>query len=277
MRDAACKGVAVGFFDGVHLGHQAILRGADAAITFRNHPLSVLAPERAPRLIMSLEDRLAAIRACGVHDVTALEFTEALAHEPPEEFMRRLGRRVRCGGNWRFGANGAGDADFLKSHGVAVEVVPYAEFKGERISSTRIREALEAGNVADANAMLGRPFSVRGSVFRGKGEGTAIGYPTVNMTPDLPIRLPLGVYAVEANGHRAIANYGVAPTMGARAWDAPCLEIHFPDAQCPTPDVKNLRVAFRGFLRPERRFESKEELVRQIAADIRSAEALKPC
>jgi len=269
MRDAACESVAVGFFDGVHLGHQAILRGATSAITFRNHPLTVLAPERAPRLIMSFEDRLAAIRACGVRDVTALDFTEALARESPEEFMRRLGPRVRCGENWRFGANGAGNAEFLRAHDVEVEVVPYAEYDGERISSTRIRTALEAGKVAEANAMLGRPFAVSGKVFRGKGAGAAMGFPTVNLALEISVRLPLGVYAVEANGQRAIANYGVAPTMGAQAWDSPCLEIHFLDVQCPMSDVQNLKVAFLDFIRPERRFESTDALARQIAADIR--------
>jgi len=267
MRDAAVESVAVGFFDGVHRGHQAILRGATTAITFRNHPLSVLAPERAPRLIMSLDDRLAAIRACGVQEVVALDFTEALAHEPPEDFMKRLGSRVRCGENWRFGANGAGDADFLRAHGVEVEVVPYAEYKGERVSSTRIRTALEAGEIADANAMLGRPFAVLGTVFHGKGEGRTLGFPTVNLRLEMAIRLPLGVYAVEVGGQRAIANYGIAPTMGERKWDKPCLEIHFVEPG-RGGEVERLKVGFLDFIRPERKFGSKEELAKQIAADI---------
>jgi len=267
MRDAAQESVAVGFFDGVHLGHQAILRGATTAITFRSHPLSVLAPECAPRLIMSLDDRLAAIRACGVREVVALDFTEALAHESPEDFMERLGSRVRCGENWRFGAKGAGDAKFLRAHGVEVEVVPYAVYDGERVSSTRIRTALENGRIADANAMLGRPFAVTGAVFGGKGEGRTLGFPTVNLRPEMTIRLPLGVYAVEVGDRRAIANYGVAPTMGERAWDAPCLEVHFVDGS-RVQEFKGSRVQFLDFIRPERKFGSKEELARQIAADI---------
>jgi len=267
MRDAALGSIAVGFFDGVHLGHQAILRGATSAITFRNHPLSVLAPERAPRLVMSLEDRLSAIRACGVSEVAALDFTEALAHETPEDFMKRLGPRVRCGENWRFGANGVGDAGFLRSHGVEVEVVPYAEYKGVRVSSTRIRLALEAGAVADANAMLGRPFAAEGSVFCGKGEGRVLGFPTVNVRLDMAIQLPFGVYAVEAGGRRAIANYGVAPTMGERAWGKPCLEIHFVNGE-RGENGERVRVVFVDFIRPERKFETKEELARQIALDI---------
>ena len=122
MRDAALQGLAVGFFDGVHLGHQAILKGADAALTFRNHPLSVLAPEKAPRLIMSCEERVAAIKACGVKDVTVLAFTRELAAMSAKEFAqewflaakgRKGAQRVFCGENWRFGKGGEGDAAFL--------------------------------------------------------------------------------------------------------------------------------------------------------------------
>ena len=127
--------LAVGFFDGVHLGHQAILKGADAALTFRNHPLTILAPERAPRLIMSCEERVAAIKACGVKDVTVVDFTPELAEMPAEEFvdsfLKRKGFRfstVRCGANWRFGAGGAGDAAFLRERGFGGEVVLYAEY-----------------------------------------------------------------------------------------------------------------------------------------------------
>ena len=116
--------LAVGFFDGVHLGHQTILKGADAALTFRNHPLSVLAPERAPRLIMSCEERVTAIKSCGVKDVTVLEFTSELASMPAEEFavsfLKRSGDRfpvLRCGGNWRFGKGGEGNAEWLRAKG----------------------------------------------------------------------------------------------------------------------------------------------------------------
>ena len=189
MRDAAIQSLAVGFFDGVHLGHQAILRGADAALTFRNHPLTVLAPEKAPRLIMSCEERVAAIRACGVRDVTVVEFTRELAEMPAEEFaaryltssVSRLPSSVRCGANWRFGKGGEGDAGFLRKLGLEVEVAPYAEFKGEPISSSRIRGCLENGEIEDANAMLGRRFQVSGFRFQGKGLGGKIGYPTINL------------------------------------------------------------------------------------------------
>ena len=268
--------VAVGFFDGVHLGHQAILKGADAAITFGNHPLTVLAPERAPRLIMTPEERVAAIKACGVKDVTVLDFTSELAERKAEEFadsfLKRKGFRfsIRCGANWRFGAGGAGNAEWLRTRGVEVEVAPYAEYKGERISSSRIRASLECGAIEDANAMLGRRFQVSGFRFHGKGVGEKLGFPTVNLKLETcNLKLPFGVYEVAIDGQAAISNYGLAPTMGDKSWKFPVLEVHFPDNR--TIDLSeqsnNLSVSLVRFIRPERKFESVQDLQRQIALD----------
>lgn len=280
--------VAVGFFDGVHLGHQAILKGADCALTFENHPLEFLDPARAPRLIMSWEDRARAIMALGVR-VTALDFDADLAGWPPERFLAFLadfaacqGRRaseplvVRCGANWRFGRGGAGDAAWLRRQGVDVTVVPYAHYRGEPVSSTRVRRALAAGAVADAAAMLGRPYVVRGRTVAGKGLGRTLGFPTVNLVPDGdPARFvapPLGVYAVELDGVRGVANYGRAPTLGERAWPAPIWEIHLaaPPAD-PVPAALSFTV--RRFIRPERKFASLAALEAQIAADAAAAAA----
>ena len=278
MRDAALQSLAVGFFDGVHLGHQAILKGADAALTFRNHPLTVLAPEKAPRLIMSVEERVAAIKACGVEDVTVLDFTPELAAMPAEEFIVSFLTRqecrvpsVRCGENWRFGKGGEGDAEFLRKRGIAVEVAPYAEYKGERISSSRIRWCLENGEIEDANAMLGRRFQVSGFRFQGKGLGGRIGYPTVNLKLEtLNLKLPLGVYEVEVEGQKAIANYGLAPTMGDKAWATPVMEVHLldkgsEDVRLETED--KVSVSLVRYIRPERKFGTIDDLKRQIAAD----------
>ena len=275
MRNAALQGLAVGFFDGVHLGHQAILKGASVALTFRNHPLSVLAPERAPRLIMTCEERVAAIKACGVGEVTVLDFTPELANMPAGEFANSFLKRsgdcfpvLRCGANWRFGKGGLGDAAFLRSRGYDVEVVPYAEYRGEPVSSSRIRQCLESGAIGDANTMMGRKFQVQGSRFKGKGLGTAIGYPTVNLKLEtLNLKLPLGVYEIEIDGVRGIANYGFAPTMGDEAWPVPVLEIHFRSSSPSDFVSKSMTVDFVRFLRPERKFASIDELKRQIAAD----------
>ena len=280
MRDAALPGLAVGFFDGVHLGHRAILSRADAALTFRNHPLSVLAPEKAPRLIMKPEDRVAAIKACGVKDVMVLDFTRELAAMTADEFAceyflaangRKGAQRIICGENWRFGKGGEGSAEFLRRKGIEVTVVSYAEYKGERISSSRIRAALERGEIEDANAMLGRRYQVSGTREAGKGLGRRIGYPTVNLRLSASasfLRLPLGVYEVEVEGVRGIANYGLAPTMGEQSWREPTLEIHFlvpaPSSLIPDPSSP---VSFLRFVRPEKKFASLADLKAQIAAD----------
>ena len=272
--------MAIGFFDGVHLGHQAILKGADAALTFRNHPLTVLAPEKAPRLIMTCEERVAAIRACGVKDVTVLEFTPELAEMTAAEFAQEYflatkghkgAQRIVCGANWRFGKGGAGDAEFLRKRGIDVEVVPYAEYKGGPVSSSRIRTALERGEIEDANAMMGRKFEVRGSSFKGKGVGKVIGFPTLNLElSTLNLQLPFGVYEVEVDGVKGIANYGLAPTMGDEAWEKPVLEIHLlgtgaEDMRRETED--GTAVLLIRYVRPEKKFDSIDDLKRQIAAD----------
>ena len=293
MRDAAFKSLAVGFFDGVHLGHQAILKGADAALTFRNHPLTILAPERAPRLIMSCEERVAAIKACGVEHVEVLDFTPELASMPAEDFLTRhlmsfvssLSSSVRCGENWRFGTGGTGDAAFLRVRGIGVEVVPYAEYKGERVSSSRIRRCLENGEIEDANAMMGRRFKVQGSRFKGKGLGGRLGYPTVNFRigeqkssstnqTNLTnrVELPLGVYVVELEGVCGIANYGYAPTMGPEAWKQPVLEVHIPSSRDSFVPIRSdspttCCISILRFVRPEKKFNSIEDLKRQIAMD----------
>ncbi len=276
--------LAVGFFDGVHLGHRAILEGADAALTFSNHPLSVLAPEKAPRLIMREADRMAAIRACGVERVFVYAFTRETASVTPGQFVERLRHdcsdlSLRCGENWRFGRGGAGGPDFLEREGIEVSVVPYAQFDGARVSSSRIREALSDGRIEDANAMLGRPHFMTCLRVPGKGVGTKMGYPTVNLDPIPPdtegaslVGLPLGAYAVEIGGARGVANWGLAPTMGERAWRRPVLEAHIlDDGEVPGQNAQEVRVDFLKFIRPEMKFESVEALKSQIARDSDAA------
>ena len=274
--------LAIGFFDGVHLGHQRILAEADAALTFREHPLSVLAPDKAPPLLMTPAERLATIAAIlnGPNRVKALPFTRELAAESADAFAARLRRdypdleTILCGPNWRFGAGGAGDADFLRAHGFAVEVVPLEERDGAPVSSTRIRAALQAGDLSAANAMLGRPFAVAGEVVPGKGEGHKLGFPTINVRPANPCLaclLPFGVYVADTDWGCAVANWGQAPTMGEQAWPAPVLEVHVIRPLDPLDSLTSLTVSLVRFLRPERRFASVEELREQIATDVFSA------
>ena len=280
--------LAIGFFDGVHLGHQAILRGADLAVTFRNHPLSVLAPSRSPKLIMAPEERIAALGAfCARTHV--IEFTPELAILSPSEFVDKLRRivvaeglcpdaiSVRAGANWRFGKGGAGDAQWLRSHGFDATVVPFAEYCGKTVSSTRIRAAIAAGRMPDASAMLGREFAVSGRVVSGKGLGRSIGFPTLNIHP-APIggaeriEPPKGVYAVSVAGARAVANFGVAPTLGAQRWREATWEVHLLEpAELPGPGCE-MRFGVRRFLRAERKFGGIDELKLQIAADCVEAQ-----
>ena len=278
MGDTVVQSLAIGFFDGVHLGHRAILKHAHSALTFREHPLCVLAPERAPRLLMTLEERVAAIKAAGPREVTVLDFNSELAKMQPDRFvdsviLSRFGPvHVYCGDNWRFGADGKGDVALLRSMGLEATVVPYAEYKGKPISSTRIRSALEAGEIEDANAMLDGAFTVSGTVFKGKGKGAQLGFPTVNVQLcPLGIQLPLGVYEAVAAGKHAVANYGFAPTMGDSCWSSPVLELHFLDAPSNFSLSGRLEVSIIKFLRPERRFSSAEELKTQLALDVAQA------
>ena len=274
--------LAVGFFDGVHLGHRRILARADAALTFRNHPTTIFAPERAPRLLMTPDARLRAIASALRSDggVRALDFTPALAGQEPAAFADWLRTAypdldtLLCGPNWTFGARGAGDADFLRSRGFRVETVPFAELDGQPVSSTRIRAALAAGDLARATDLLGRPWRAAGTVASGKGLGRALGFPTLNVRlAEGLVSPPFGVYAVDTGFGRGVANWGLAPTMGAQAWTAPVLEIHLlgtaPDALPGPGDA--VAADLRAFLRPERTFPSRADLQAQIARDVEQA------
>ena len=276
--------LAVGFFDGVHLGHRRILAQADAALTFLNHPATVFAPDRVPPLLMSAPARLAAIgdalggptaRSPAADRVRALPFTAELAAESPETFAAHLRRdypdlgTVFCGPNWTYGANGAGTADTLRAAGFRVETVPFVVRNGAPVSSTRIRAALAAGRLDEAKDLLGRPYAVIGTTFSGKGVGRTLGRPTINLRlPEGLVRLPLGVYAVQTPLGPGVANYGCAPTLGERAWPEPVLEVHLLDAPGNAAVPASLSVSFVRFIRPEQTFPTLVALQEQIARDI---------
>ena len=273
MRASSQRRVAVGFFDGVHLGHRAVLKTADAAVTFTGHPLSVIAPHKAPKLIMSTKERLDAIREIGVGEITAVDFTPELAEMSCEEFaLTYLGRPgeavILSGADWRFGRGAQGSGEWLAAHGYDVETSSYMIWEGERISSSRIRASLRNGDVASAAKMLSRPYRLDGITFNGKGKGRSIGFPTVNFSVSHakePI-IPLGVYSASICGQRALVNFGTAPTFAADAWETPVIEAHFL-GDVPVIADDSVAIDFLGFIRRECRFSSVEELRSRIAAD----------
>lgn len=278
--------LAVGFFDGVHVGHRRILSRADAALTFRNHPATVFAPSCAPALLMTAKTRLSAIRETlstragerTAESVRALDFTAELAAQPPEVFADWLRvtypdlETVLCGANWTFGAGGVGNAGFLRARGLRVEVVPFAEHEGAPVSSTRVRAAVAAGDLEQATRMLGHLWEFEGELASGKGVGRKLGYPTLNILPaEGVVRPPCGVYAVETAWGAGVANFGLAPTMGDRAWRNPVLEVHLFAERVDVPVSTPFRVGMKRFLRPERTFATSEDLRVQIARDIAMA------
>src|SRR6266850_4316881 len=286
--------LTLGNFDGAHLGHQAIIRGAVAraresgaqcvALTFEPHPLAVLAPDRAPSMIQTLHDRLASLRDLGV-DVTVLQrFTLDFAALDPEAFVRDFVLRhievahVVVGYNVNFGRGRAGSAETLRALGArlgfAVEVVGSISSPGdeEQVSSTRLRELLQAGDMPGARRLLGRPHALRGRVVVGERRGRTLGFPTANLHVRRGLLLPPdGVYAVGAEvdgrAHEGVLNIGVRPTFGGRRRT---IEVHLLDF---AGDLYRrwLVVKVIERLRGEVSFSGPEALRAAIAADVARA------
>lgn len=282
--------LAIGMFDGVHRGHRAVIDlavraartagGTAGVLTFWPHPSALFRPENPTRLIQDAKTKVRLLRALGVDAVITQPFTPVLAAVAAEAFLpwvkRGLPRLagVYVGENFRFGRGRLGDAAALRasgrSAGIDVVGVPRLEFGGEPISSTRIRALLEAGEIGQANALLGTPYAAFGRVMPGKRLGRTIGFPTLNLpwTPGLVPRL--GVYAMcvsrLAGEERlpAVANYGVRPTVESGV--APRVEAHVLGA-CPFGEGDELRAEWMHFLRPETKFESLEALRAGIARD----------
>src|SRR5437899_12530996 len=234
--------VALGVFDGVHLGHRAILGAAVAhgratgspalACTFEPHPLEVLQPDRAPLPITTLDERLALIGACGVDGAVVLDFTRELAAVEPDAFVkdvlvdRLAAQQVVVGFNHRFGRGARGDADLLRDLGgrlgFSVDVVEPLMVDGAPVSSTAIRAALGRGDLEAAARMLGRPYTLPGKVVAGAGRGRTLGFPTANIAPERPVLVAPGVYActteVAGQGRRAVANVALPPPLGAQPY-----------------------------------------------------------
>jgi riboflavin kinase/FMN adenylyltransferase len=268
--------VAIGTFDGVHLGHQAVIDDADTVLTFDPHPLEILHPAALPKLIMPFSVKRDVIEGLGVEELVVIPFDREFATLPAEGFIGdvlvgKLGaERVSVGENFRFGAKAKGDPAMLAAHPeFETRVVPLVEVGGETVSSTRIRALVAAGDVAGARECLGAPFMVEGEVVKGDGRGRELGFPTANIVPDDRLAIPgHGVYAAFANGVPAAVNVGVRPTF--EAGRGVLIETYLIDRD---EDLygKPLRVAFVERLRGEKRFPSAEELVDQMRRDVEDA------
>jgi riboflavin kinase/FMN adenylyltransferase len=269
--------IAVGEFDGVHLGHREVIRGADTVLTFEPHPRTVVAPDTAPKLLMALETKADLIAGLGVQELVVIPFDGSFAAQSPEEFIERelverLGaERVSVGENFRFGHRARGDAKLLAAQDAfETRIARLVELDGEIISSTHIRGLVAAGDVAAAARYLGAPFQIRGSVAHGDKRGRTLGYPTANLVPDPRLVVPdHGVYACRAfvggSEHVAAVNVGVRPTFKTgRGLLVEAFLVDFEGDLYGAP----LRLDFLERLRGERRFDSIDALVEQMGRDV---------
>ena len=273
--------VAVGEFDGVHLGHREVMRGADTVLTFEPHPAAVVRPETAPKLLTSLETKTHLIAELGARELVVVPFDGAFARRSPQDFIDRVlvetlgAERVSVGENFRFGHRAAGDVALLRAqHAFETRVVALVLLDGEAVSSTQIRTLIEAGEVERAAAYLGSPFQLRGRVAHGDKRGRTLGFPTANLVPDPALVCPgHGVYACRAavalDGEwrwwPAATNVGVRPTfVTGRGLLVEAFLLGFEG------DLygQELRLEFLDRLRGELRFESVEQLVEQMQSDV---------
>jgi riboflavin kinase/FMN adenylyltransferase len=281
--------LSVGNFDGLHLGHQKILRqviecaparqAIAGAITFDPHPLKVLRPGEAPPLVETLNQRIERFASIGLEAALILRFDRTLAGLSPEEFVRGVlvqelnTAEVLVGQNFRFGHRQAGDIGTLtelgRRFGFSVQVVEPVAIDGEFVSSTAVRTAITEGRVSYAARLLGRPFALTGQIVRGAGRGTTVLFPTLNLAPEQELLPKVGVYAtetrVEGRLYRSATNVGFRPTFDGTLLG---VESHLFDfAQQLTKG--QIEVRFWERLRDERKFNGPGELRTQIAADLR--------
>ena len=271
--------VAIGTFDGVHVGHRAVIDAADTVVTFEPHPVRVLAPEAAPKLIMPFEIKRDVIDGLGVAELVVIPFDKDFAAIPAEEFcsevlVERLGaKKVSVGENFRFGAKARGDTAMLESRDeFEARVEALVEVDGEIVSSSRIRSLIASGDVDAAMRCLGAPFLLEGEVVEGDQRGRSLGFPTANIVPDDTLAIPgHGVYAAFANGHPAAVNVGVRPTF--ETGRGLLVEAYLIDYDGDLYG-RSLRVAFIQRLRGERRFPGVEDLISQMHRDVARAREL---
>ena len=288
--------LAIGMFDGVHLGHQQVLRQAiedshrnearSVAVTFDRHPASVIAPGRAPALLQTRAQRLRAIESLGIDAALLIKFDKALSRKPGAEFVHELAdgfgaiHSICVGVNFTFGHKRDGNVELLRTLGQAlgfhVHGLQAVSLDGQAVSSTRIRAAVRDGRLDDAGQMLGRTFAIEGTVIEGERQGRELGFPTANLETDGLVLPPNGVYAAHARlgqaAHRAVLNIGLRPTL-AKPEPTLQVEAHLLDFD---GDLYGqvMEIEFVEQLRDERRFGSAGELAAQISRDIEHARTL---
>jgi riboflavin kinase/FMN adenylyltransferase len=271
--------VAIGTFDGVHVGHRHVIDEADTVLTFEPHPLSVIHPEAAPKLIMPFEVKRDVIEGLGVSELVVIPFDKDFSRIPAEDFcstilVETLGaERVSVGENFRFGAKAKGDPEMLAAKPeFSTRVVPLVEVDSETVSSSRIRALVAAGEVDAAMRCLGAPYLLEGEVVEGDRRGRELGFPTANVVPSDELVYPgHGVYAAFANGRPAAVNVGVRPTF--ETGRGVLVEAYLIDFDGDLYG-RTLRVAFIARLRGEKRFPSVEDLVAQMYRDVEEARRL---
>ena len=268
--------VAVGTFDGVHRGHREVIRGNDTVLTFDPHPIAVINPAAAPKLLTPLPIKKDLIAGLEVEELVVIPFDRDFAAWSAEEFVEevlvnRLGaEQVSVGENFRFGKGAKGDAELLRSRPeFSTRVVPLVEVAGETVSSSQIRALVAAGDVRKAADFLGGPFLFEGEVVEGDHRGQELGMPTANLVPDDRLVYPgHGVYAAWAHGYPAAVNVGVRPTFDTGR--GPLIEAHLIGYEGVLYG-EVLRIGFVERLRGEKRFESVDELVEQMHRDVEQA------
>jgi riboflavin kinase / FMN adenylyltransferase len=288
--------LAIGVFDGVHRGHQAVIstsaehagevNGTPVVVTFDPHPEKVLRPEHAPHLLTATQHKIALIRDLCVCNLLIIRFDKQFAATEPEEFVAALVayskplREICVGHEWSFGKNRRGNLELLKKLGAKsnfdVVGIPPVKISGTVVSSTAIRQAIQKGDFSKAAEMLGREYTILGTVTQGDNLGQKIGFPTANLSAHSEQFPPNGVYAAEAridnDIHRGVINLGVRPTISGGKSER-VLEIHLFDFN---RDIyrRDVEVRFLKFLRPEKKFANVEALVEQIRRDVDQAREL---
>jgi riboflavin kinase/FMN adenylyltransferase len=288
--------LAIGVFDGVHLGHQQVIRqmvtdaeqqeAVSVAITFDRHPNAVVAPDRVPPLIYSLPQKLRAIAALGVDTTLLIHFDEPFSRQSGEEFIRGLARdfgqihSVCVGSNFTFGHRRSGNVELLKKLGQELQFLVHGlaavSLDGDPVSSTRIREAVRSGQLDLAGQMLGRGYSLAGSVVPGDKLGRRLGFPTANIDATGLVLPPTGVYAVRIAGRsrswRGVLNLGYRPTVQSATPELR-VEVHLFDFVDGDLYGEELELKFIEKIRDEQKFSSLEALKEQIVRDIETAKA----